>query len=66
MTEEEKIMSAIRAHHPHGACRHHMPPADRANDRARQKLRRAGLIVYADRGMGMRWFLAAPQEIDHE
>lgn len=41
----------------HGACRHHLSPADRKNDKVRQSCRKDGLCVYESRGTGSRWFI---------
>jgi len=60
MEKLQKELLDLLQKYPDGACSHHMPYADRANDKARQSLRRRGLIVYQDRGMGCRWFLVQP------
>ena len=57
MEKLQKELLDLLRQYPDGACRNHMPCADRANDKVRQSLRRKGQIVYEDRGMGARWFL---------
>jgi hypothetical protein len=55
MSEIELLTKLSKA--PNGLTSGKLGPADRSADRVRQKLRKAGLIVFENRGDKLRWFI---------